>query len=671
MWRVSSKPKSSTRVSNARTKGREVVTTDLLKAELQVFMQDTLQDALTALGDHVLSEVRKDLQQCLFEDDPEIESDHDPKALLVASMRPFSNRYCRINRHRDGLSDNLMHTGPSTNATSSRTPRLGDPASPADSSGMGEVSPAVLPSPILDSELTALLNKEGEPHCCSLGPHLKSAIFVSEAAPDDDSGVARELSYLDPEKSYLTSLSSQGSSAKHHFHRFVKKAQVKELVQSAIFEQLLGLLVLCNAVLLGFETDYYACTGAGSVSYVSKCFSLGELGFCICFTLELALRLYAYGFVDFFVNASWAWNVFDCVIVGMQVVEQLLRLLTFLKLPFTTGFYRALRLLRLVRITRLVRIVRVVEELHTILYSIMSSMTALFWTLTLLMMLIYIFSVLFTQVVLDAKESSNVEKLEYWFGRLPRSCLTLFEVIVGGVSWDEVAKPLIEEISPWMGPLLCAYIAFCVFAMMNMATGVFVDRATRKAQEDRDTYTANHMSELFFNEEGSQGQVSFDAFNKKMDTADMQEYFKAIDVDPSEAKGLFQLLDADDSGTVDAEELVNGCLRLRGCAKALELSLLMHETSRMHSAQLAHQAKVELGMAALAKLVMKLSRSTEQLVQDHPGDDEPEVMEARASLQSVDRSAESILVALENSDPARPSLQLGRNKRCSLMRFRM
>jgi len=73
----------------------------------------------------------------------------------------------------------------------------------------------------------------------------------------------------------------------------------------------------------------------------------------------------------------------------------------------------------------------------------------------------------------------------------------------------------------------------------------------------------------------------------------MQEYFKAIDLDPSEAMGIFSLLDADGSGSVDREEIVHGCLRLRGSAKALELGLLAHETNRMNERICAHHAFVE------------------------------------------------------------------------------
>merc|ERR1711988_321959 len=76
---------------------------------------------------------------------------------------------------------------------------------------------------------------------------------------------------------------------------------------------------------------------------------------------------------------------------------------------------------------------------------------------------------------------------------------------------------------------------------------------------------------------------TWDNFVGQLDTPEMRAYFKAIDLDPSEARGLFRLLDMDDSGTINAEEFLNGCLRLRGPAKALDLALVMREMRRMHS----------------------------------------------------------------------------------------
>merc|ERR1712157_668080 len=104
--------------------------------------------------------------------------------------------------------------------------------------------------------------------------------------------------------------------------------------------------------------------------------------------------------------------------------------------------------------------------------------------------------------------------------------------------------------------------------MMNLVTGVFVENVTKTVREDKDNYMAQCISELFLQTDDSE-EITFEEFNDKIHTEVMHDYFKAIDVDPSEAKNLFQLLDADGSGSVDADEIVNGCLKLRGPAKSL------------------------------------------------------------------------------------------------------
>merc|ERR1712183_1207456 len=70
-------------------------------------------------------------------------------------------------------------------------------------------------------------------------------------------------------------------------------------------------------------------------------------------------------------------------------------------------------------------------------------------------------------------------------------------------------------------------------------------------------------------------------FEGLLDTSQMKEAFKAINVDPSEAKGLFKLLDMNNSGVVDAEEFLCGCMKLRGPAKALDLAILSREVRGM------------------------------------------------------------------------------------------
>ena len=63
---------------------------------------------------------------------------------------------------------------------------------------------------------------------------------------------------------------------------------------------------------------------------------------------------------------------------------------------------------------------------------------------------------------------------------------------------------------------------------MFQATGVFVDQACRKAKEDQDTNTANHISELFFTDEDPDTDITWEKFQEKLTSAEMQDYLRVL-----------------------------------------------------------------------------------------------------------------------------------------------
>merc|ERR1711988_480686 len=231
------------------------------------------------------------------------------------------------------------------------------------------------------------------------------------------------------------------------------------------------------------------------------------------------------------------------------------------------------------------------RELRTIVTSIISSLKFLLWTCVLLSFVIYIVAIYFTMVVSDHlssnplcafPESSHVlvlecEQLQHFFGSVGRSALTLFQSIAGGVDWNDAVVPLASQISPVLVVSFCLYIIFMVLAFLNVTTGVFVEASLKSASADRDFFVINNVLEIFKDQLGSGSctEMTWDSFVGQLNRPEMRAYFKAIDLDPSEARGLFRLLDMDDSGTIDAEEFSHGCLRLRGPAKALDLALVM------------------------------------------------------------------------------------------------
>jgi hypothetical protein len=367
------------------------------------------------------------------------------------------------------------------------------------------------------------------------------------------------------------------------------------------FDYVMGMLVLVNSAMIGIQTDVVARRNLRAAPFG---FRVCETCFTIVFTVELLFRIIA-SWGRFFKVRSWHWNVFDCIIVGLQITEEFVAIILY---GYSSGesamvnfsVVRIMRLLRFVRIIRLVRVMRLISEMRVLVTSITRSWRPLCWTLVLLMLNMYLVAVYFTQAVHEEVSTANINDddlgdpqsgfaapeaaLRHYFGSLGMSFLSLFQAITGGKDWDDLSSPLLTRIGALPCFAFACYIAFTVIAMMNVVTGVFVENAIKSAKEDKDFFMINNMREVFKEANGGiTGVMTWETFESQLDKHNMQEYFRAIDVDPSEAKGLFRLLDLDGSGFIDAEEFLSGCLRLRGPAKALDLALLMHEVRRMVS----------------------------------------------------------------------------------------
>lgn len=118
---------------------------------------------------------------------------------------------------------------------------------------------------------------------------------------------------------------------------------------------------------------------------------------------------------------------------------------------------------------------------------------------------------------------------------------------------------------------------------MNVVTGVFVDSVLASAKADKEQYLLNNAREIF---KTADEEMDWAAFQGKMNTPQMLEFFRGIDVDPSEAQGIFSLIDLNESGSINADEFLNGCVKLQGPSKALETAVLLQEpgTGRLYRA---------------------------------------------------------------------------------------
>jgi len=334
-----------------------------------------------------------------------------------------------------------------------------------------------------------------------------------------------------------------------------------------------GVLILLNSIMLGVTTNHMA---ENNLLVPPDSFRNMETSFCFLFTLEIVTRMYVVGLRTFFLGGDWHWNMFDFIIVGMQFIDELAAASGVNAMPANMSFARVLKLLKMIRVARVARVARVLRELRTLVASIVGSMKNLFWCGILLLLMVYMAGIFLTSQVSDYRLTNDVSieqelRLLRFYGNLPLSMLSLFEAITGGVDWNDLVRPLMEEISPSFAILYVIYIAFSTMCLMNVVTGVFVDSVLVRAKYDREQFLVRNASEIL--SEG--GEMNLEQFLSKVETPQMQEFFKAIDANASEAARLFSVVDLDQSGLVDAEEFLSGCLKLHGPAKALDTAILV------------------------------------------------------------------------------------------------
>merc|ERR1712032_1508758 len=77
------------------------------------------------------------------------------------------------------------------------------------------------------------------------------------------------------------------------------------------------------------------------------------------------------------------------------------------------------------------------------------------------------------------------------------------------------------------------------------------------------------------------GMLSWEEFKTYLQNSKVKAYFQALELDVSQAHKLFTLLDADNSDQVGLHEFLEGCMRLKGQAKSIDVNMLLYESERV------------------------------------------------------------------------------------------
>merc|ERR1719324_1495386 len=188
------------------------------------------------------------------------------------------------------------------------------------------------------------------------------------------------------------------------------------------------------------------------------------------------------------------------------------------------------------------------------------------------------------------------QTLDY-FGTVPQSMFSLFCVMTLE-GWPDMSRTLMHRSSGGGWATVFFFIIFVFFTnifLLNLVTGVIVEnvlliahqdeieqvRTERRKREDQ----TKKLNELFIlaDTDGSQS-VSREEFHSMLLNPDVIALLRSLEIHIWDAEDLFDILDVDDSGSMDIKEFFEGFSRVKGTAHGKHLLKLHYDILRENGA---------------------------------------------------------------------------------------
>jgi len=367
---------------------------------------------------------------------------------------------------------------------------------------------------------------------------------------------------------------------------------MQRFVDHTLFDLVCAFMIIVNSVIIGFEVQWLTThdaepTATQVLGVLCSAFFFGELSF----------RIAADGMRWFFFNSdNKNWNWFDFALVAMSFFDVLA---IFDSNGRASSIGMGFKTIKMLRIIRVVRVFRFFRKLSHLAFMIIDSVRSLFWALIMLGIVIYVFAIFFTHYTTEHMKSHNNSSkstlIEEHFGDLWTTLYTLFHSMLNGISWYTIPNAL-YNIPGLTGPALafgfCGYVTFTMLAVMNIITGVFVDNAVETARTQREFLVQREqevkeqwlreMREIFLEMDSDNSETVNRAEMKEFCNDDrVQFYLTALGLDVNDTQRLFELLDANRDGELELDEFLEGCLRLKGMARSIDVYSLIHQQRQL------------------------------------------------------------------------------------------
>merc|ERR1712232_32182 len=159
-------------------------------------------------------------------------------------------------------------------------------------------------------------------------------------------------------------------------------------VLSVKFDQCSALLVITNSFFIGVQVELMYTTES-----TPEAVAIVDYVYCICFLVEICLRILGFGVKGFFIGRDRSWNTFDFFIVSFSTMDAVMSIVASGQntLLSNISILRTLRILRVTRVLRIIRVMKFFVELRVMISAIASTLKVACWAFLLLVLAMYLF----------------------------------------------------------------------------------------------------------------------------------------------------------------------------------------------------------------------------------------------------------------------------------------
>lgn len=341
-----------------------------------------------------------------------------------------------------------------------------------------------------------------------------------------------------------------------------------------------GGVIIVNSVYIGVETDYHASANV-FVWAAIECFFLAIV------LVELFLRfrhrnmLFAdeesleSATVNFWRNP---WNLLDVTILTAGVVDTIMLVMGVMEASDAV-------------------------EVRDLILGMVDAIRTLTWALMLVVLTLFMCSIFTTKFLAangvscnDSEDctSPQQEQVDLWFGTVPRSILTLFQLMTLD-DWTDVTRLSMDANGTWTVVFFIAFVLFTNWGLLNMVTGIMVERVVtiscgekekemqREEEELMNIVENVHM--LFDTVLGDlhSGGITLQDFKTACKSPAVMRQLKNLKIPAYEAEQVFVLMDTARTGAIEIDRFIEGCLRIRGQPKGKHLLAVQYDVQKVWS----------------------------------------------------------------------------------------